>query len=554
MGKFQHYRATYNVAHPDGQGSTPESRGGWLVPKYHVIDKCVRRADSDFFKSQQRSGHASYDSTRPDGNSSGLQQDSGPLSQGSTHPESNVLFPQQNSGERSCDDVRNGYDNKTAPCSGSAQLWGSYSPYFRTGSDDALKAPQGCQITFVQYLSRHGARSPATDPPDDPNKPYYPNQKTGHYRDFITNLQSKIRNQHLQEPYAFLQKYTFNLGANSLTNFGKNELVNAGKQFYDQYSQLAKDNDPFARASDMDRVIDSARKFGSGFYEAKHNSNKADPYPIINIREGSKFQNPLNPKTCPKFSHKAGKKYQIKFGEKSILANTTVKRLNQGFPDANLETRDVINLMDLCSFDTVASDTGTGSKFCLLFTNPAEWEAYNYYHTLKKYYGYGYGNPLGPAQGIGFVNEVIARLNSNPTVSDRTSVNHAIDDNNPEQFPIGRKLYADFTHNDPMTSISAALGLFDKTPPLSLSGITDIDKDAGFTAARVVPFAARFAIEKMTCQQGEMIRVLVNERVMPLDSFEGCGLNKDGLCAKVAFMTHLSKQSTQLQADWIKLC
>ena len=45
------------------------------------------------------------------------------------------------------------------------------------------------------------------------------------------------------------------------------------------------------------------------------------------------------------------------------------------------------------------------------------------------------------------------------------------------------------------------------------------DETNGYTAARTVPFAARVYIEKMQCDgdQEELIRVIVNGRVIPLD-------------------------------------
>jgi hypothetical protein len=65
--------------------------------------------------------------------------------------------------------------------------------------------------------------------------------------------------------------------------------------------------------------------------------------------------------------------------------------------------------------------------------------------TLNKYYGYSHGNPLGPTQGVGFTNELIARLTSQP-VNDHTTTNTTLDTSN-TTFPLNRKLYADFSHD-----------------------------------------------------------------------------------------------------------
>ena len=50
-----------------------------------------------------------------------------------------------------------------------------------------------------------------------------------------------------------------------------------------------------------------------------------------------------------------------------------------------------------------------------------------------------YGDPLGPVQGVGYVNELLARLTGTP-VADHTTHNATL------PFPLDRALYADFTH------------------------------------------------------------------------------------------------------------
>ena len=121
-------------------------------------------------------------------------------------------------------------------------------------------------------------------------------------------------------------------------------------------------------------------------------------------------------------------------------------RLNNDLNGASLTSSETIYIMDLCPFETVASPSGALSPFCNLFTEK-EWKEYDYYQSLGKYYGYGNGNPLGPTQGVGFANELIARM-TGKKVEDRTNVNHTLDDN-PETFPVGEefKLFADFSHD-----------------------------------------------------------------------------------------------------------
>ena len=61
----------------------------------------------------------------------------------------------------------------------------------------------------------------------------------------------------------------------------------------------------------------------------------------------------------------------------------------------------------------------------------------------------------------------------------------------------------------------------------------------GFSCAWTVPFAARAFFEKMQCRgvDEEMVRVLVNGRVVPLES---CGGDQMGRCTLSRFVESLS--------------
>ena len=194
--------------------------------------------------------------------------------------------------------------------------------------------------------------------------------------------------------------------------------------------------------------------------------------------------------------------------------------------------------MDMCPFDTVNNPTGAVSPFCSLFT-AEEWASYDYYQSVSKYYSNGAGNKLGPTQGVGFVNELIARLTEQP-VKDHTSVNHTLDDNNGSTFPLTRNLYADFSHDKDITSILFALGVFNDTKPLSTSKLQSADETNGYTASRTVPFASRTYVEKMRCDgnQEELVRVIIDGRVIPLN--QCTDVDELGRCTVSEFVKTLS--------------
>ena len=412
--------------------------------------------------------------------------------------------------------------------------------------------PDECHISFVQILSRHGARNPTAS-------------KSASYQATIKKIKSRVSQ--FSAAYAFLAKYEYTLGADSLTTFGQQEMVNSGFKFYTRYQDLAKDSTPFIRASGQARVIESAHNFSQGYHQARLASKVSKttdkyPYPIVIISEANGSNNTLSHGLCREFENgrnsdvatNAQKKWQ------AIFIPPITARLNAGLKGAKLDASDTISLMDLCPFDTVASAQGQVSLFCNLFTE-TEWREYDYYQSLNKYYGYSSGNPLGPTQGVGFTNELIARMTEEP-VDDHTSVNHTLD-RQQATFPIGvgQVLYADFSHDkyaissacafscstwntnvlgsSDMTAIFSAMGLYNSTRPLSNTSIQSTAQTKGYSASWTVPFAARAYFEKMICkgESEELVRIVVNDRVLPLATCDGDVL---GRCTLSKFIQSLS--------------
>jgi hypothetical protein len=276
-------------------------------------------------------------------------------------------------------------------------------------------------------LSRHGARDPAA-------------AKTVEYSRLISRIKSNVKN--FTGDFAFIANYTYTLGADQLTLFGQQEMVASGVKFYQRYQDLTRNSTPFFRSSGEARVVKSAENFTQGFLQAKtadssSTSKDAFPYPLLVISEASGINNTLSHSLCTAFETNPAITTIGKNATKtflSLFAPKITARLNTALPGANLSDPDTLNLMDLCPFNTVASPTVTLSPFCALFT-PAEWASYSYLQSLSKFYTFGPGNPLGPTQGVGFANELIARLTNSPVV-DQTSTNATLDGNN-ATFPLG---------------------------------------------------------------------------------------------------------------------
>lgn len=89
--------------------------------------------------------------------------------------------------------------------------------------------------------------------------------------------------------YAFLADFTYDLGADQLTKFGEQEMLNSGIKFSNRYRHLSPNLPPFIRASGQQRVVESAQKFAQGYHIASQASTAPDtvpyPYKIVTIPE-----------------------------------------------------------------------------------------------------------------------------------------------------------------------------------------------------------------------------------------------------------------------------
>ncbi|RMX72559.1 hypothetical protein D0869_14495 [Hortaea werneckii] len=367
---------------------------------------------------------------------------------------------------------------------------------------------------------------------------FWPASKTEAYNATISKIHANV--QSYTGESAFIEDYEYNLGADHLTSFGEQQMVDSGIKFYSRYESLARELVPFFRSSGEERVVQSADNFTQGFHAAKLAGRCKDPeypYPLVVIPEGDGVNNTLNHALCTDFEDgpvdEIADEAQAAWAD--IFAKPIQARLNEGMPGANLSVIETIYMMDLCPFETVANPTGAISRFCDLFTEQ-DWHQYNYYETLDKYYGYSHGNPLGPTRGVGFAKELIARLTNTP-VREGASTNRTLDENN-TTFPLGRQLYADFSHDNDMTAIFSALGLYNTTVALPNTTIVEAPQADGYSAAWTASFAARAYFEKMACHghDEELVRILVNDRVQPLTQ---CGGDHLGRCTLSAFIDSL---------------
>lgn len=125
------------------------------------------------------------------------------------------------------------------------------------------------------------------------------------------------------------------------------------------------------------------------------------------------------------------------------------------------------------------------------------------------YYNNGPGSPVSAAQGLGFLQEFVARFKGEYPEG-WSSLNMTYD-NSSVYFPLNQSIYADATHEvvvlDTLTAFNLT-ALFDG-PALSLTGDR---KENSFVASKIVPFATHFTVQVLECpayQPTKQIRFIV---------------------------------------------
>lgn len=119
----------------------------------------------------------------------------------------------------------------------------------------------------------------------------------------------------------------------------------------------------------------------------------------------------------------------------------------------------------LCPYETVAFGY---SAFCDLFTYE-EWLGFEYSIDLSFAGNNYFQSTTGRAVGIGYVEELLARLQQHVFDTEGTQANLTLD-NNTRTFPLNQTLYFDFSHDTNMAAILTAFGLRQFAAVLPTSG------------------------------------------------------------------------------------
>jgi hypothetical protein len=463
-----------------------------------------------------------------------------------------------------------------------SKYWGQVSPY----SDNAdnyfsvqdVGLPAGCQIEQAHSLQRHSNRFPTSFYDDGDNDVNF-GQK-------IANWTSTHPGK-FTGPLVFLNSWQYIMGSSLLTGLGASAEFQSGVTFWNRYGRTLYNATvgqvtynasftngtarpkPVLRTTSQSRIENSQISWALGFFGTSFApvpnptlANFTSPFDVVVIPEGGTENNTLasydscfNDVDDP--TGQLGDLDVETYIPKYLKAATA--RMQQYAPSGfTFNVNDTYAMQSLCAYEMAYIGS---SSFCTLFTLD-EWSGFENTLDMEYYYDYSYGNPTGRAQGVGYLQELLARLQNEYITSSNSSVNSTIT-NNAKDFPLGRPFYADFTHDDIIISFMTAMSLdYFKDPP-SLSQYPP-DPNRKFILSHLTPFTGRLITEVIGCasasptaestaktqyypgQYGyskanathKFVRMRLNNGILPLSTIRGggCAGRTDGLCALDSFV------------------
>ncbi|KAM0342736.1 hypothetical protein ACHAPU_009228 [Fusarium lateritium] len=421
------------------------------------------------------------------------------------------------------------------------QMMGYLSPYSpSTGFGvDEYPIPQGAEIVQVQMLSRHGARYPT------------PGANVATLGERLANASSTLKASGALE---FLNDWKYELGKAILVPRGRQELFESGVLHSYMYGSLYNpESKLIVRTTTQDRMLKSAENWMAGFFGLEWTNNAT----IEVIIEAPGFNNSLaGSLNCPN-SDKADYVTPVATWYEKYLKDAT-DRFNDATEGFTWTPADVWAAQNMCPYETVAYGF---SRFCDLFTYE-EWEHFGYSIDLGFSSGAGFQSPVGRATGLGYQQEVMARLKNHTLGYSGSQINTTLDGMT-ETFPLNQSLYFDFSHDTNIISILAAFGLRQFAEELPT------DKYPGehqFVVSKLTPFGARLDIEIIKApkpvsperdgyldgKETKYIHFVLNQRTVPLGrSFPECDVNrKDGWCELDTFIEVQDTMADKAQFDY----
>jgi hypothetical protein len=284
-----------------------------------------------------------------------------------------------------------------------SKYWGNLSPWYSVRSSDYglpnanPLVPAGCDVTQVHLLYRHGARYPTSGA-----APQTFAQKLVNATKIGLSVSGDL---------SFLSDWTYKLGAELLTPFGRSQNFLLGVEYRQMYGHLLNNfteskTIPVFRTESQDRMVKTAENFAAGFFGVPEYMSEVNIEILVEAQNvnnsGAAYEVCPNSNIASKGS--IGSTVASRFAVNAF--NSTLARLQAQVKGVNFTSTDAIAMLQLCSYETHALGYST---FCDLFTEE-DFLNYEYYFDLSFYYNNGPGSPVAAAQGKGYLDEFIARF------------------------------------------------------------------------------------------------------------------------------------------------
>lgn len=473
------------------------------------------------------------------------------------------------------------------------RYWGQLTPYADNdesyfGVED-VGLPDGCGIEQAHTLQRHAQRFPTSYYDDGGNDEAFAAK--------LANWTATAGAAGFTGPLAFLNTYTYLLDESYLTGVGAVTEFSSGVSFWNRYGrllydavpgQLAYDANypngtarpkPVLRTTSQSRIWNSQINWALGFFGPSFQltpdptlAGANEPFDLVVIAEGGTENNTLA--SYDSCLNEAAEPV-VGMGDLDLetyipvyLAAATARlaaHVPAGYP---WTVNDTYAMQSLCAYETAFLGE---SQFCSGFFTRDEWAGFEATLDTEYYYDYAWGNPTGRAQGVGYLQELLARLQGQYITVSESSVNSTLTDN-PTTFPLGQAFYADFSHDDIIISVLTAMSMdYFKDPPDFTSYPPDPARR--FVLSHLTPFGARLITEVIGCNDADptpapahktaysraangyhaanathkFVRQRLNHGILPLDSIRGgaCAGRSDGLCPLADFVRS-QENSTRL--------
>jgi acid phosphatase len=167
-------------------------------------------------------------------------------------------------------------------------------------------------------------------------------------------------------------------------------------------------------AADSERVIDSAKYFGAGFFGI-------DWREMTNLcvipETADRGADTLTPgRTCYKYRNNVDRRghdygYRMMDMVRSTYEPAIARRLAKQNPEMIFAEGEIFTMQLLCGFETIAKGS---SPWCGIFTRD-EWESFEYARDVIHYYRAGPGNPYSASMGWLWLNATANLLREGPS-------------------------------------------------------------------------------------------------------------------------------------------